>query len=235
MLLSIKDLYVNYGDLEVLKGVSLDIPEGEISLLLGANGSGKSTLLKTISGLNHPVSGSIYFKGKRIDKMAPHNIVKLGIAQMYEGRVVFAPMSVDDNLKVGAYIRKDKRQVARDMKAIFENFPVLRKKLKEKSGNLSGGEQQILCTARALMAKPRLLLMDEPSQGLSPSVVSEVAEVVTEINQSGITIIIVEHNLRLGLSLAHSVFVLENGKIAFQTKSTDLAQVDYAKKIYLGG
>jgi branched-chain amino acid transport system ATP-binding protein len=144
-------------------------------------------------------------------------------------------MSVDDNLKVGAYIRKDKRQVARDMEAIFETFPVLREKLKEKSGNLSGGEQQILCTARALMTKPRLLLMDEPSQGLSPSIVSDVADVVTEINQSGITIIIVEHNLRLGLSLAHNVFVLENGEIAFQTKSTDLAQVDYAKKIYLGG
>lgn len=235
MLLSIKDLYVNYGDLEVLKGVSLDIPEGEISLLLGANGSGKSTLLKAISGLNHPVSGSIWFEDKRIDRMAPHNIVKLGIAQMYEGRAVFAPMSVYDNLMIGAYARKDKRQAAKDMEAIFESFPVLKKKLKEKSGNLSGGEQQILCTARALMTKPKLLLMDEPSQGLSPSVVSEVADVVTGINKNGITIIIVEHNLRLGLSIAHNVFVLENGKIAFQTQGTDLEQVDYAKKIYLGG
>jgi branched-chain amino acid transport system ATP-binding protein len=235
MLLSVRDLFVNYGELEVLKGVSLDIPEGEISLLLGANGSGKSTLLKTISGLNHPVSGSIWFEDKRIDGMPPHKIVKLGITQTLEGRFVFAPMSVYDNLKLGAYARKDKRQVAEDMEALFERFPVLRKKLKEKSGNLSGGEQQVLGTARALMTKPKLLLMDEPSQGLAPSVVSDVADIVTGINQSGITIIIVEHNLRLGLSIAHNVFVLENGKIAFVTKSTDLTQVDYAKKIYLGG
>lgn len=235
MLLSIKDFYVNYGDLEVLKGVSLEIPEGEISLLLGANGSGKSTLLKTISGLNQPVSGEIWFKGKRIDKKPPHRIVKMGITQMYEGRVVFAPMTVDDNLKLGAYTRHDSRQVAKDMESLFQRFPVLKKKLKEKSGNMSGGEQQILCTARALLTNPKLLLMDEPSQGLSPSAVNEVAEVVTAIRDSGITIIIVEHNLRLGLSLAENVCVLENGKIAFVTKSTDLAQVDYAKKIYLGG
>lgn len=235
MLLSVRDLFVNYGKLEVLKGISLDIPEGEISLLLGANGSGKSTLLKTISGLIHPVSGSIWFEGKRIERIAPHNIVKLGIAQIPEGRVVCAPMTVLDNLRIGAYVRKDKRQIAKDMEAIFERFPVLRQKQREKSGNMSGGEQQMLSTARALMSNPKLLLMDEPSQGLSPSVVSNVADIVTGINQSGITIIIVEHNLRLGLSIAHNVFVLENGKIAFQTKSTDLSQVDYAKRIYLGG
>ncbi len=235
MLLSVRDLFVNYGKLEVLKGISLDIPEGEISLLLGANGSGKSTLLKTISGLIHPVSGSIWFEGKRIERIAPHNIVKLGISQIPEGRVVCAPMTVLDNLRIGAYVRKDKRQIAKDMEAIFERFPVLRQKQREKSGNMSGGEQQMLCTARALMSNPKLLLMDEPSQGLSPSIVSNVADIVTGINQSGITIILVEHNLRLGLSIAHNVFVLENGKIAFQTKSTDLSQVDYAKRIYLGG
>jgi branched-chain amino acid transport system ATP-binding protein len=235
MILSVKDLYLNYGKLEVLKGVSLDIPEGEISLLLGANGSGKSTLLRAISGLLRPLSGSIWFEGKRIDRMAPHSIVKLGIAQIPEGRAVFAPMTVLENLITGAHVRKDKRQVARDLDVMFERFPVLRQKQKEESGNLSGGEQQMLCAARALMAKPRLLLMDEPSQGLSPSVVGEVADIVTRVNQSGITIIIVEHNLRLGLSIAHNVFVLENGKIALETKSTDLTQVDYAKKIYLGG
>lgn len=235
MLLSVRDLFVNYGELEVLKGVSLDIPEGEINLLLGANGSGKSTLLKTISGLNHPASGGIWFEDKRIDGIAPHNIVKLGIAHIPEGRVIFAPMTVYDNLRIGAYLREDKRQIAEDMEAIFERFPVLKKKQKEKSSNMSGGEQQMLCIARALMTKPKLLLVDEPSQGLSPLVVSEVADIITEINQSGITIILVEHNLRLGLSIAHNVFVLENGKIAFKTKSTDLPQVDYAKKIYLGG
>lgn len=235
MILSVRDLFINYGKLEVLKGIFLDIPDGEISLLLGANGSGKSTLLRAISGLIRPVSGSIWFEGKRIDGREPHKIVKLGIAQIREGRAVFAPMTVLENLQIGAQIRKDRRQVAKDMEEIFESFPVLRKKQKVESGNLSGGEQQILCTARALMTKPKLLLMDEPSQGLSPAIVGMVADMVTRINENGITVIIVEHNLRLGLSLAHNVFVLENGKIAFKTKTTDLSQVDYAKKIYLGG
>lgn len=234
MLLNIQDLVVNFGELEVLKGVSLDIYEGEISLLLGANGSGKSTLLKTISGLNHSVSGSIWFQNKKISSMATHDIVKSGLAHVLERRRVFTSMTVQENLEMGAYLRKNKREISKDIQSMYERFPVLGRKRNEKSFKMSGGEQQTLVIAQALMAKPKLLLMDEPSQGLSPSVVSEVANTIKGINQSGITVVLVEHNLRLGLNLAHRVFVLENGKIAFEAKATDLSQVEYAKKIYLG-
>lgn len=235
MILSIKDLYVNYDELEVLKGVNLEIPEGEISLLLGANGSGKSTLLKTISGLIHPISGSIWFQGKRIDKMAADKVYKLGIVQMSEGLSVFHMMSVLDNLKLGSDRRKDHKQIKKDRESMFQKFPLLKQRQHQEAGKMSGGEQQILCLARALMAKPKVVLMDEPSKGLSPVAVNKVAEIVTEISKMGITIIIVEHNLRLGLSLAQNVFVLENGIISFKTKASDLTQVEYAKKIYLGG
>ncbi len=235
MILDIKDLYVNYDELEVLKGVTLDIPEGEISLLLGANGSGKSTLMNTISGLIHPVSGSIRFQGKRIDKMPAHEIFKLGIIQMSEGLSVFHQMSVMDNLKIGSDRRKDHKQIKKDREGIFSRFPFLKKKLNLEAGKLSGGEQQLLCFGRALMANPKIVLMDEPSKGLSPVAVNKVADVVMEIHRMGITILLVEHNLRLGLSLAQNVFVLENGVIALKTKASDLTQVEYAKKIYLGG
>ena len=234
MFLSIKDLYVNYGKLEVLKGVSLDIQPGEINVLLGANGSGKSTMLKTISGINKAVSGSIWFKGKRIDALPAPKILKAGIAHVPEGRKVFADMTVLENLELGAYSRTGKKEIAEDIEAIYSRFPVLGKKRYEKSGKLSGGEQQMLAIARALMTKPKLLLMDEPSQGLSPFVVGEIANMIIELNRSGITIILVEHNLRLGLSLAHKVFVLENGQIAFEARSTDLSGIEYAQKIYLG-
>jgi branched-chain amino acid transport system ATP-binding protein len=235
MILSIKDLCVNYGELEVLKGVSLEIPEGEISLLLGANGSGKSTLMRAISGLIHPVSGSIWFQGKRIDKIAAHNVFKLGIVQISEGFSIFHMMSVMDNLKIGSDQRKDHRQIKKDREDIFKRFPVLKQKKGIWAGKMSGGEQQLLCVGRALLAKPKIILMDEPSKGLSPVAVNKVADCVNEISKMGISIILVEHNLRLGLSLAQNVFVLENGTIAFKTKASDLAQVEYAKKIYLGG
>jgi branched-chain amino acid transport system ATP-binding protein len=235
MFLSVRDLLVNYGKLEVLKGVSLEIEEGKISVLLGANGSGKSTLLKTISGLYRPIAGSIWFQDRRIDEVSPHDIVRLGIAHVPEGKRVLTTMTVMENLEMGAYARKNKREIARDIEAICERFPVLEQKRNEKSGNLSGGEQQTLIIARALMAKPRLLLLDEPAQGLSPLLVNEIADIITGISRDGVTIVLVEHNLRLGLSLAHRVYVLENGIIAFQAKSTDLSGVEYAKKIYLGG
>jgi len=235
MILTIKDLYVNYDELEVLKGVTLDIPEGEISLLLGANGSGKSTLMNAISGLIHPVSGTIRFEGKRIDKMPAHDVFRLGIIQMSEGLTVFHQMSVMDNLKIGSDRRKDHRQIKKDREGIFSRFPFLKKKQQMDAGKLSGGEQQLLCLGRALLGKPKIVLMDEPSKGLSPVAVNRVAEVVQEIHKMGITILLVEHNLRLGLSLAQNVFVLENGIIALQTKASDLTQVEYAKKIYLGG
>lgn len=235
MFFSVRDLFVNYGKLEVLKGVSLDIPEGEISVLLGANGSGKSTLLKTISGLHRPIAGSIWYQAERIDGLMPHEIVKRGIAHMPEGRQLFYSLTVRQNLEMGAYSRRGKKEIAKDIEAIFDRFPVLGQRRREASDKLSVGEQQMLAIARALMNKPRLLLMDEPAQGLSPLVVNEVADIVTEINRSGVTIILVEHNLRLGLSLAHKVYVLESGKIAFEAKATDLSGVEYAKKIYLGG
>jgi branched-chain amino acid transport system ATP-binding protein len=235
MFLSIRDLYVNYGKLEVLKGVSMEIEEGKISLLLGANGSGKSTLLKTISGLNQPLSGSIWFQETRIDGIASYDILRLGVAQILEGRRIFPHMTVVENLELGAYSRRNKREIARDIEAMCERFPILGKKRKEQSSNLSGGEQQTLVIALALMTKAKLLLMDEPSQGLSPLLVNEVADTITGLNKDGLSIVLVEHNLRLGLSIADKVYVLENGKIAFDASSKDLSGVEYAQKIYLGG
>lgn len=235
MILSIRDLYVNYGKLEVLKGVSLEVEEGKISLLLGANGSGKSTMLKTISGLISPVGGSIWFEDRRIDKLPTVDRLRAGLAHMPEGKRLFTEMSVKENLLIGAYSRKDKKEIDKSIETMYELFPILRERQKERSDKMSGGEQQMLAFARALMIKPKLLLMDEPAQGLSPVLVSQVADTVTKIAKTGTTILIVEHNLRLGLSIADTVFVLENGKIAFQAKSTDLSQIEYAKKIYLGG
>jgi branched-chain amino acid transport system ATP-binding protein len=213
----------------------MEIEEGKISLLLGANGSGKSTLLKTITGLNQPLSGSIWFQETEIDGMASYDILRLGIAHILEGRKIFPYMTVLENLELGAYSRKNKREIARDIEAMCERFPILRQKQKEQSGNLSGGEQQTLVIALALMTKAKLLLMDEPSQGLSPLLVNEVADTITELKRDGLSIVLVEHNLRLGLSIADKVYVLENGKIAFKANSTDLSGVEYAKKIYLGG
>jgi len=235
MFISVKDLFVSYGKLEVLKGVSLEIIGGYINLLLGANGSGKSTLLDTISGLNRPISGSIWFNETRLDKLSPVKILKGGISHVPEGRRVFVNMTVLENLEMGAYSRRNKREIMKDIVDIYDRFPVLGKKRKEKGGTLSGGEQQMLTIARALMTKPKVLLMDEPAQGLSPLIVTNVADVITGLNRSGLTIVLVEHNLRLGLSLAHTVYVLSNGKIGFVAKTTDLSGVEYAMKIYLGG
>jgi branched-chain amino acid transport system ATP-binding protein len=236
MLLSVRDLFVTYGKLEVLKGVSLEIEEGKISLLLGANGSGKSTLLKTVSGVVKPISGSIWLKGEAIEELPPGDRLRLGIAHILEGRRIFPRMSVLENLELGAHSRTDKREIERDIEAMYGRFPVLRRKWKEKSQNLSGGEQQMLVIALALMTRARLLLMDEPSQGLAPLMVNDVADTITGLNRGdGLTIVLVEHNLRLGLSIADKIYVLENGKIAFEANSTDMSGVEYAKKIYLGG
>jgi len=213
----------------------LDIEKGDINVLLGANGSGKSTMFKAISGILRPAKGEIFFQDTKINKLQAHAIVKKGIAQAPEGKRLFIDMTVEENLEMGAYLRTDKREIEADREDIMDRFPVLRKKLKVISGNLSGGEQQMLVIARSLMSKPQLLLLDEPAQGLSPVLVDEVADIITGINQSGITIILIEHNLRLGLGLAHWVFVLESGVIATKAKGTDMSEVEYAKKIYLGG
>ena len=235
MFLGVKDLSVSYGKVNVLKGVSLAVSQGRIGVLLGANGSGKSTLLNAISGCIKSKSGTIWFQDTRIDNLSTSKILRAGIAHVPEGKGLFTEMTVKENLEMGAYTRKDRKGVAEDREALYLRFPVLRAKRNEISSRLSGGEQQTLAIARALMSRARVLLMDEPAQGLAPLVVNEMAETITEINHTGLTIVLVEHNLRLGLSLADHVYVLENGKIAFESESSDLSGVEYAKKIYLGG
>ena len=183
LLLEVNDLRVHYGSAEVLKGNSINLEKGEVVTLIGANGAGKTTTLRTISGLILPSAGEIRFQGKRIDKTPAHNIVKLGIAHIPEGRIVFAPMTVLENLKLGAYRRNDKDQIAKDLEAMYEHFPVLKARLGQVAGSLSGGEQQMLAIARALMASPRLLLMDEPSMGLSPLIIEELGNIIKNINQ----------------------------------------------------
>ena len=235
MLLEIKDLKVHYGRAEALKGISLSVDEGAIVALVGANGAGKTTTLRTISGLKGPTSGEIWFQGKRIDGMPAHDIVKLGIAHIPEGRIVFAPMTVLDNLRMGAYLRKDKHQIARDLDIMYEHFPVLKERRKQLSGSLSGGEQQMLVIARALMASPKLLLMDEPSMGLSPILVEQVGNIISDINKTGIGIILVEQNARMALSLANKAYILEVGSITLEGDAKELANDERVRKAYLGG
>lgn len=235
MLLEIKDLKVHYGRAEALKGISLSVDEGAIVALVGANGAGKTTTLRTISGLKGPTLGEIWFQGKRIDGMPAHDIVRLGIAHIPEGRIVFAPMTVLDNLRMGAYLRKDKHQIARDLDIMYEHFPVLKERRKQLSGSLSGGEQQMLVIARALMASPKLLLMDEPSMGLSPILVEQVGNIISDINKTGIGIILVEQNARMALSLANKAYILEVGSITLEGDAKELANDERVRKAYLGG
>ena len=235
MLLEIKDLRVHYGRAEALKGISLSVDEGAIGALIGANGAGKTTTLRTISGLKVPTSGEIWFQAKRIDGMPAHDIVKLGIAHIPEGRIVFAPMTVLDNLKMGAYLRRDRHQIAKDLDSIYEHFPVLKERRWQQAGSLSGGEQQMLATARALMASPKLLLMDEPSMGLSPILVEEVGNIISDIKKTGIGIILVEQNARMALSLANKAYILEVGSIVLEGDAKGLSNDENVKKAYLGG
>ncbi len=235
MLLEIKDLRVHYEKSEALKGVSAEIEEGEIVTLIGANGAGKTTILKTISGLKKPTSGEILFQGKRIDLLSPHRIAQLKIAHIPEGRRVLAPLTVLENLELGAYIRNDKRVIARDLENIYKHFPVLQERRHQKAGSLSGGEQQMLATARALMGQPILILMDEPSLGLSPILVYEVAGIIKDINQAGVSIILVEQNARMALNLAKRAYVLEIGKVTLQGNAKELIEDVRIKKAYLGG
>jgi branched-chain amino acid transport system ATP-binding protein len=235
MFLSIKDLSINYGKLEVVKSVSLEISKGLIVSLLGANGAGKSTLFKAISGLKRPLSGGIWFEGERIDILPLEVILRRGIAQVLEGKRIFPYMTVLQNLNLGAYSRKDgKQEIAKTREGLLERFPILREKAKVKAESLSGGQQQLLLIARALMAKPKLLLLDEPAQGLAPLVIAEIAEVIKEINESGVTIMVIEHNIRFVRGLAAKVFVMENGRLVFEGNPSDLSEADLVKKIYLG-
>ena len=235
MLLEISSLTVHYGKAEALKGVSLAVETGSIVALIGANGAGKTTILKTISGLKQPSSGDISFEGKRIDSLSAHAIARLGISHIPEGRMVFPRMTVFDNLRIGAYLRRDSRGIASDIETMCQHFPVLGRRRTQQAGRLSGGEQQMLAICRALMARPRLLLMDEPSMGLSPLMVEEVGRIISDINKTGISIMLVEQNARMALELAHKAYIIEVGAIVLEGKGQDLADNDRVKTAYLGG
>ncbi|NPV26793.1 MAG: ABC transporter ATP-binding protein [Firmicutes bacterium] len=234
-MLRVENIHVYYGAIHALKGISLAVPEKAIVTLIGANGAGKSTTLKTISGLLRPRSGRILFENKPIEGLPAPEIVKIGISQVPEGRRVFANMSVYENLELGAYLRKDKAGILADMEKVFGRFPRLRERRNQLAGTLSGGEQQMLAIGRALMSKPRLMLLDEPSMGLAPLLVKEIFEIIKEINAAGTTILLVEQNAHMALSIAHYAYVLETGKIVLEGNAKELAESEEIKKAYLGG
>jgi branched-chain amino acid transport system ATP-binding protein len=235
MLLEIKNLWVHYNKAEALKGISMEIPEGSIVTLLGANGAGKTTTLRTISGLKKPTSGEIWYQGERIDHVTANEIVKRGIAHVPEGRQLFYSMTVMENLEMGAYLLKSKKEFLIKFESLCKHFPAIKNRIKHKASDLSGGEQQMVAVCRALMSNPKLLLMDEPSLGLSPIMVQEVARIVTEINKSGVTIILVEQNARMALELANQAYVLEVGCVTLEGEAHVLAQDKNIIKAYLGG
>lgn len=234
-MLVVKDIDVYYGAIHALKKVSINVEQGSIVTLIGANGAGKSTTLKTISGLIRPKSGSITFKGKEITRVLPEKIVELGISQVPEGRRIFAAMTVMENLEMGAFRRKNKADINRDIEMVFTRFPRLKERRKQTAGTLSGGEQQMLAIGRALMARPELLLMDEPSMGLAPLLVREIFEIIKDINSQGTTILLVEQNAKIALSTADYAYVIETGEIVLQGKARELMHSEVVKKAYLGG
>lgn len=236
MLLNIKNLTVHYRRVEAVKGVSLSIEEGSVVTLIGSNGAGKTTIIRTISGLKAPTSGEIWLKEERIDGLPPHEIVRKGIGQVPEGRGIFPFLSVQANLHLGAFLRRDKMGIRRDLDEVFQQFPVLRQRLKQRAGTLSGGEQQMLAMGRSLMARPKLLLLDEPSLGLAPIMVDQIGQIIENINKSsGVTIILVEQNAYMALDLAHTGYVLETGRIALEGAVASLRDNEHVKKAYLGG
>ncbi len=234
-MLEITDLHVSYGEIKALKGVSLVVPEKSIVTLIGANGAGKTTLLRTISGLLKAKSGTILFNGDAITNLPPHEIVKRGLAQSPEGRMIFANLTVMENLKMGAYLRKDAAGIATDLEYCFTIFPRLKERTAQAGGTLSGGEQQMLAIARALMSKPKMLLLDEPSLGIAPILVRTIFQQVVEINKNlGVTILLVEQNANLALGVANYAYALETGKIVLEGPAKELAQNEEVKRIYLG-
>ncbi|MCX7779409.1 MAG: ABC transporter ATP-binding protein [Negativicutes bacterium] len=234
-MLKVDSINVYYGGIHALKGVSLEVREGEIVTLIGANGAGKSTTLRTISGLIKPKNGQIEFEGKNITGVPAHHIVSLGISQVPEGRRVFANMSVLENLELGAYLRQDAKGVEADMAQVFERFPRLAERKSQLAGTLSGGEQQMLAMGRALMSRPRLLLLDEPSMGLAPLLVKEIFAIIKDINAGGTTILLVEQNANMALSIADTAYVLETGRITLSGTAKELSQSEAIRKAYLGG
>lgn len=234
-MLKIDNIDVYYGAIHALKGISLDVKEGEIVTLIGANGAGKSTTLRTISGLLKPKTGSITFLGQNIEGVRAHEIVKKGISQVPEGRRVFAEMTVMENLDLGAFVRKDKAGIQQDLKHVFELFPRLEERKNQSAGTLSGGEQQMLAMGRALMSRPKLLLLDEPSMGLAPLLIKEIFNIIVDINKSGTTVLLVEQNANMALSIANRAYVLETGRITLSGSAKELAASEDVRKAYLGG
>lgn len=234
MFFEIIDLNVRYGGAEVLKGISLHVEQGEIVTIIGSNGAGKTTTLRTISGLKRPGRGEILYQGKEIHEIPPQDIVRMGIGHIPQGRDLFPFMSVLENLRLGAYLQNDRNQMREGLDRVFRTFPVLKARRRQQAGTLSGGEQQMLAIARALMGNPILLLLDEPSIGLAPIVVREIGKVAVEINQMGTSILLVEQNARLALRLSHRGYVLETGRLALEGKCEDLLDDERVKKAYLG-
>ena len=234
MLLEVRDATVHYHKVAALRGVSLDVPDGSVVTIIGANGAGKSTLLRAISGLESLSEGEIRFGGERIDGTLPEKVVALGIAQVPEGRRVFPDLTVQENLNTGAYLRRDREQVTRDLDGVFEHFPRLRERRRQWAKTLSGGEQQMLAIGRALMSNPRLLLLDEPTIGLSPVLVQEMARIIREIHARGVPVVLVEQNAELALRLADYAYVLEIGSVALHGPASELHENEHVRRAYLG-
>jgi len=235
MLFEIKNLNVHYNKIAAIHDVSLELGSGEIVTLIGANGAGKSTTLRTVSGLKKATSGEIWFDGERIDQLPPDKIIARGIAHVPEGRRLFPELTVTENLCIGAYLRRDRTGIQQDLERIRERFPRLRERSNQQAKTMSGGEQQMVAIGRALMSKPRLLLMDEPSLGLSPKMVQEIGKIIREINEAGVSVILVEQNAEMALKLANRAFVLETGRIALSGPAKDLHDNEHVRKAYLGG
>ncbi|MEG4346436.1 ABC transporter ATP-binding protein [Microcoleus sp. A003_D6] len=233
-MLEIKDIHTYYGNIHALKGVSLTVSQGEVVTLIGSNGAGKTTTLRTIQGLLRPRQGTVLFEGKPLEALSTEAIVRLGISQSPEGRLIFPRMTVQENLEMGAYLRSDTLGIKSDMEKALNLFPRLRERISQKGGTLSGGEQQMLAIARALMSRPRLLLLDEPSMGLAPMLVSQIFAIVRDINAEGTTILLVEQNARMALSVAHRGYVIQTGEVVVAGTASDLQSNETVRKAYLG-
>ena len=234
MLLEMRNASVSYGKVSAIRNISMSVPEGGIVTIIGANGAGKSTTLRAMSGLSPLKSGEIHFDGKRIDRLPAHKIVGEGMAHVPEGRRIFPDLTVEENLGTGAFLRRDKAEVARDLENVFDRFPRLRERRGQLAKTMSGGEQQMLAIGRALMAKPKLLLMDEPSMGLAPIIVEEIARIIEQINDQGMTVILVEQNAELALELATYAYVLETGDMALEGPADELHDNEHVRAAYLG-
>ena len=233
-MLKVTDLNVHYGAIHAIRGVSLEVNQGEIASLIGANGAGKTTILHTITGLKKATSGAVELEGRNLLTTPPHQIVTLGMAHVPEGRHIFSQMTVQENLEMGAYIRNDRSGIQEDMADVFRRFPRLQERRSQLAGTLSGGEQQMLAIGRALMVRPRILLMDEPSMGLSPLLVKEIFSIIRELNATGMTVLLVEQNAKMALSIAHRAYVMETGTIVMSGNAADMLQDDQVRKAYLG-